>query len=218
MGHKVHPKSFRIKDTADWESRWLSKKDFPKYLEEDFIIRRFLIQKLKEASVQNIEIERFADKINIIVNTSRPGLVIGRGGTGAETLRKEIEKKILFGKKNVPRQKREIKIEIREVKDPWLSASLVGQNIAQQLEKRMPFRRVLKQMIEKTAAHRDVKGVRIEISGRLDGRTIAGREWLKRGRMPRQTIRADIDFSTTEAHCSYGVIGIKVWIYKGEKF
>ena len=214
MSHKVHPKVFRLRDSADWESRWMSMKKIPQYLEEDFRIREFLGKKLKDSGVQNIEIERFAGKVNVIINSARPGLIIGRGGKGAEELKKELDK-ILPPQKG---EKKEFRIEIREIRNPWLSASLAGQWIAQQIEKRMPHRRVLKQSMEKIMANKETKGARIEISGRLGGNEIARSEWLKKGRLPRQTIRAVIDYAQVEALCTYGIIGIKVWIYKGERF
>ena len=211
MSHKVHPKSFRLRDSADWSSRWLSKKNTPQLLEEDFKVRTFLKKKLKECSVESIEIERFAGKTNVIINSARPGLIIGRGGKGAEDLKKEVEK-VLGG------AKKEMRIEIREIKNVWASAPLAGQWIAQQIEKRMPHRRVMKQAMEKIMASKEVKGARIEMSGRLGGNEIARREWLRKGRLPLQTLRAVIDYALTEALCTYGIIGIKVWIYKGEKF
>ena len=210
MTHKVHPKSFRLRDSQDWESRWLSKKKTPQCLEEDFKIRKFLEKKLKDCAIQNIEIERFPGKVNIIINSARPGLIIGRGGKGAEDLKKDIEKTLS--------SKQELRVEIREIRNVWASASLAGQWVAQQLEKRMPFRRVIKQALEKIMASKEVQGARIEVSGRLGGNEIARREWLKKGRMPRQTIRAVIDYAQAEAFCTYGVIGVKVWIYKGERF
>lgn len=216
MSHKVHPKSYRIAELADWSSRWLSVKRPAGYLQEDFKIREFLEKKLKECSVESIEIERFSDKISVIISTARPGLVIGRGGSGAEELKKELEKRI-FKKTPLGKSKRELKIEIREIKDPFVCANLVGQWIAQQIEKRMPFRKTLKQSIEKVMAHKEIKGIRVEVSGRLDGSEIARREWLKSGRLPRQTIRAAIDYAQARANCTYGVIGIKVWLYKGDK-
>lgn len=220
MSHRVHPKIFRIKETTDWDSRWLAKKDFSKFLEEDFKIKEFLKEKLSQAGVERIEIERSAGKINIIVTCARPGLVIGRGGGGIEELKKALEKNIL--KKdfsaNKTSAKKEIRIEIREVKDPWVHSALAGQWIAQQLERRVPHRRVLKQALDKIITHKEIQGARVEVAGRLGGNEIARREWLKKGRLPRQTLRADIDYAASEAYCSYGVIGVKVWIYKGEKF
>jgi small subunit ribosomal protein S3 len=217
MSHKVHPKSFRIRGTEDWNIRGFYGKKMPQYLEEDFLIKDFLREKLADASVANIEIEHSANKLNIIIETARPGLIIGRGGNGIETLKTEIEKKVAKKRKNNS-TKRDIKLEIKEVKNPWISSALVAQMIAQQIEKRMPFRQVLKKTIERSMTNRESKGIRIEVSGRLNGIEIARREWLSQGKMPRNTIRADIDYAQDEAQCTYGKIGIKVWIYKGEKF
>ena len=216
MAHKVHPKSFRIKGTEDWNIRGFYGRKMPQYLEEDFLIKDFLRKKLIEASVANIQIEHSANKLNVIIETARPGLIIGRGGNGIEALKKEIENKIRRQIKN--KSKREIKIEIREIKNPWISAALVAQMAAQQIEKRIPFRQVLKKTIERVMTNREVKGIRIEAAGRLNGIEIARREWLGQGQLPRNTIRADIDYAQDEAKCTYGKIGIKVWIYKGDKF
>ncbi len=216
MAHKVHPKSYRIKGTEDWNIRGFYGKKMPRYLQEDILVKDFLRGKLSDASVANIQIEHSENKINIIIETARPGLIIGRGGNGIELLKTEIEKKIR--KKLKTGELREIKLEIKEVKNPWVSSALIAQIIAQQIEKRMPFRQVLKKSIEKAMSSREALGIRIEVSGRLNGIEIARREWLSQGKMPRNTIRADIDYAQSEAHCTYGKIGIKVWIYKGEKF
>lgn len=213
MAHSVHPKAYRLKNLSDWNSRWLDKKKIPQYLEEDFRIREMLSKKIGRLGLEKIEIERFPGKINIIISSARPGLIIGRGGSGIEELKRDLEKKIL-----AKTPKKEVKIEIKEVKDVWASAALSAQWIAQQIEKRVPFRRVLKQVLEKIMSSKQVKGARVEVAGRLDGAEIARREWLKKGNLPRQTIRADIDFAEDRAYCTYGVVGIKVWIYKGEKF
>jgi small subunit ribosomal protein S3 len=227
MSHKVHPKSYRIRGTEDWNIRGFYGKKMPQYLEEDFLIKEFLKKKLSEASVANIEIEHSANKINIIIETARPGLIIGRGGLGVEDLKKSIismiKRKKLFASQGAnnytPKTTSgDMKIEIKEVKNPWLSATLVAQMAAQQIEKRMPFRQVLKKSIERVMSNREAKGIRMEVAGRLNGIEIARREWLSLGRMPRNTIRADIDYAQDEAHCTYGKIGIKVWIYRGEKF
>jgi small subunit ribosomal protein S3 len=213
MAHKVHPKAYRLKDLSDWGSRWLDKKKLPQYLEEDFKIREFLKKKIGKLGVEKVETERFPGKLNIIIFSSRPGLIIGRGGEGVERLKKELEEKILKSKK-----KNGLKLEIREIKDPWSSANLTAQWMVQRIEKKLPHRRVLKQALDKIMAVRGAKGARVEVAGRLGGAEIARREWLKRGRLPRQTLRAEIDYAYVNAHCSYGVIGVKVWIYKGEKF
>jgi len=213
MSHKVHPKIFRIREISDWRSRWITRKNFPQYLEEDFKIREFLNKKLKDSGIEKIEIERFPGKINVAIFTARPGLAIGRGGEGIEKLREELIKKILKIEK-----KRELRIEIKGIKDPWARANLVSQWIAQQIEKRIAYRRVLKRALSKIMVHKEIKGARVEVAGRLNGAEIARREWLKQGQLPRQTLRADIDYGESRAHCSYGTIGVKVWLYKGEKF
>jgi small subunit ribosomal protein S3 len=214
MAHKVHPKSYRLRELSDWGSRWLDLKKTPQYLEEDYRIREFLGKKVAKFGVEKVEIERFPGKLNIIIYSARPGLIIGRGGSGIEELKKALENKVIKNKTT----KKEIRIEIREVKDVWASAPLSAQFMVQQIEKRMPFRKVIKQTMEKIMSSRQVKGARIEMSGRLNGAEIARREWAQKGRMPRQTLRADIDFIQDQAFCTYGTIGIKVWIYKGEKF
>jgi len=221
MAHKVHPKIFRIGTITDWSSRWLVKKNLHSFLEEDFRIRDFLEKKLKNSNVENIEIERFPGKINVIISSSRPGLIIGRGGAGITELKKDLEKRIneIKRKKLINKTTNStLNIEIREIKNPWLSAVAAGQWIAGQLEKRMPFRKILKQSLEKIMENKEAKGARVEVAGRLNGAEIARTEWLKNGRLPRQTMRADIDFAICRAYCTYGVIGIKVWIYRGEKF
>lgn len=211
MAHKVHPKAFRIKEITDWDSRGFYQRNFAQYLEEDFRIREFLKKKIGRLGVEKIEIERFPGKINLIIFSARPGLIIGRGGEGVEELKKELERKVL-------KEKQELKIEIQEVKTPWASAQLAAQWMAQQIEKRVPYRRVLKQALDKIMSQKEVQGARVEVAGRLDGVEIARREWLQRGRLPRQTLRSIIDYAQERAYCSYGVVGIKVWIYKGEKF
>ncbi|MBU0476550.1 30S ribosomal protein S3 [Patescibacteria group bacterium] len=223
MTHKVHPKIFRIKRLSDWASRWFSKKRLPEYLEEDFKIREFLEKKLKKTGVEKIEIERFSGgKLNVIIFSARPGLLIGRGGQGIELLKKSLEKKFFeqenYALQKRQKQKRELRLEVRDVKNSWSSATLSAQWIAQQIESRVRYRRVLKQALGKITTQKGVEGCRVEVAGRLDGSMIARREWLKKGRLPRQTIRADIDYAKVGAFCTYGVIGVKVWIYKGEKF
>ncbi|MBZ9573034.1 30S ribosomal protein S3 [Patescibacteria group bacterium] len=214
MTHKVHPKVYRIKDLANWNSRWLDKKKFPKYLEEDFKIREFLRKKLGKIGIEKIEIERFPGKLSVIISSARPGLIIGRGGGGIEELKKELDATF----PSPSEAKRELKIEIKEIKNPWFSASLSAQWIAQQIEKRIPHRRVLKQALDRIITQKGVEGCRVEVAGRLGGAEIARTEWLKKGRLPRQTLRADIDYAQARAYCTYGVVGVKVWIYKGEKF
>jgi small subunit ribosomal protein S3 len=218
MSHKTSPKILRIKEIKDWLSRGFYQKNFPQYLEEDFRIREFLKKKLPRGSVEDIEIERSPTLLKIIIKTARPALVIGRGGKGVEELRNELEKTLPKAKKDADRPKREIKIEILEVKNPWTSASLVSQWVAGQLEKMVPYRRALKMALRRVMEQKEVKGAKIEVSGRLNGIEIARTEWLKEGKLPRQNLRAIIDYGFSEAYCTYGVIGVKVWIYKGEKF
>ena len=223
MAHKVHPKMFRIKETADWTSRWFDKVAYAEALRGDFLIRSYLEKKLKEAGVDSIEIERFAGKALIIINTSRPGLIIGRGGSGIEELRKTLEKILAKDKKSryleaKEGKKWEIRIEIREIKNPWDSAPLTAQWVAQQLEKRMPFRKVMKQTITKAMANKQIQGVKVQVAGRLGGADIARTEKLKQGRLPLQTLRARIEYAFAEAKTKYGMIGVKIWFYKGDKF
>ena len=217
MSHKVHPKIFRIQEMKDWKSRVFYRKNFSQQLEEDFRIREFLKKKLKESSVEDIEIEKSTNKLNIIIKTARPGLIIGRGGEGIMKLKEMLKKELVRKKKTSQTNAQEIKLEIREVKNPWLTASLSAQWIAQQIEKRIRYRRVLKKALDRITTNKEVKGARVEVSGRLDGIEISRKEWLKKGQLPRQTIRADIDYAQAEAYCTYGVVGVKVWIYKGEK-
>lgn len=222
MSHKVHPKIFRIKGIEDWLSHGFYGNKPLKSVKEDYIIRTFLTNKLKESSVEKIEIDRFSNKTSAVIYSARPGLIIGRGGEGIEKLRlellKEVFKKNDLGLKELSELGKRLKLEVREVANPWTSAVLVNQWIAQKIEKRTPFRKTIKQAIEKVMANKNVKGVKITVSGRLDGAQIARSEWLEKGRLPRQTIRADIDYGFGEARCTYGAIGIKVWIYKGDKF
>lgn len=217
MTHVAHPYIQRIGINRDWRSRWFAAdpKKFREYLRTDAAIRKLLNKKLKGMSVDAIEIERDDKALRILVKTSRPGLVIGRSGEGAQNLKKEVD--MLLRTLKLP-EKPEIKIDIEEIRSPESSAALVGQMVSEGLEKRMPFRRVLKQTVEKVMANRDVEGVRIIVSGRLGGADMARREELKKGRIPLQTLRADIDFARVEALLPYGVIGIKVWIYRGEVF
>ncbi|MCD6270414.1 30S ribosomal protein S3 [bacterium] len=218
MSHKVHPKIFRVKGPEDWLSRGFYQKNLSKYLKEDFLIRSVLKNKLKQALTEDIEIERNSSTIKIIIKTARPALVIGRGGQEVEKLKKEIEKVIEKANPEFKKEGKDIKIEILEIKAPWASANLAAQWVASQIEKKVPYRRVLKMALRKIMDQKEVKGARIEVSGRLNGIEIARSEWLREGKLPRQTMRAVIDYGFCQAHCTYGVIGVKVWIYKGEKF
>lgn len=210
MAFKVHPKAFRIERNKDWNSRWLNEKKLPKLLEEDFKIREFLKKKLKDCSVEKIIIERFPGQIKVIIFTSRPGLIIGRRGEGVGLLKQVLENKIL-------KKKGVLKLEIKAVKNVWSSAPLTAQWIAKQIEKRVRYRRVLKSALSRIITSKEVKGARVQIQGRLNGTMIARRDGLQKGQLPRQKIRAIIDYGTARAFCTYGVVGVKVWIYKGEK-
>lgn len=217
MTHVAHPFIQRIGVNRDWRSRWFASdpKRFREYLRTDAAIRKHVAKALKGMAVDAIEIERDEAHIRVIIRTARPGLVIGRSGEGATKLKKDLSQLLRTLKlSEVP----ELKIDIEEVRSPESSAAIVGQMVAEGLEKRLPFRRVLKQTVEKAMANRDVKGVRIQVSGRLGGADMARREELKKGQIPLQTLRADIDFARIEAVLPYGVIGIKVWIYRGEIF
>jgi len=221
MTHRVHPKSFRIKGMEDFNVRgFYYGPNMSAYLQEDFAIKDYLNKKFAEAAIANIQIEHSNNKINVIIETARPGVVIGRGGQGAEELKKEVEKIITKIAKTARRKPttQNIKIDVKEVKNPWVSSALVGQFAAQQIEKRIPFRQVMKRSMERVMQNKEIKGIKMEVSGRLNGSEIARTEWLKQGQMPLQTIRANIDYALSEAHCTYGIIGIKVWIYKGQKF
>ncbi len=217
MTHVAHPFIQRIGINRDWRSRWFapSPKKFREYLRTDAAVRTLLEKKLKGMHTDAIEIERNEKEIRIIIKTARPGLVIGRSGEGAVKLKKEIDMLLRTLKLS---DKPDIKIDIEEIRSPESSAQIVGQMIAEGLEKRMTFRRVMKQTVEKVMANRDVQGVRIILAGRLGGADMARREELKKGQVPLQTLRADIDFARVRAALPYGTIGIKVWIYRGEVF
>ncbi|MBI4158380.1 MAG: 30S ribosomal protein S3 [Candidatus Yanofskybacteria bacterium] len=210
MGQKISPTSFRVGINKDWASRWFGHRKYVDYLKDDVAVRDFLNKKLKNMAVDRIEIERGTDMLNVLIFTARPGLIIGRGGTGAEDLKLSL--------RNLLKRKVGIRIEIQEIKNPESSASIMAESIVDQIEKRIPFRRVMKQTLSKIMASKDVKGAKIQIGGRLDGAEIARLEHLEEGSLPLQTIRADIDFARATAMTTYGTIGVKVWIYKGEKF
>ena len=208
MGQKVHPYGFRVGITKNWKSRWFAKKDvFHNTLIEDQKLKKYVKNKLYGAAVSNIEIERTGDRVRVIIYTARPGVVIGRRGADIEMLKDQLQ--TMIGEKQVL-------IDIKEVKQPATEAQLIAENIAFQLERRMPFRRVLKKTLQ-MAKDANCEGVKIKVSGRLGGAEIARREGVKYGKIPLQTLKADIDYGFTEAHTTYGLIGVKVWVYKGEK-
>lgn len=217
MTHTAHPFGQRLGIIRDWKSRWFAKTplEFRTNVKVDTTVRGFLRKRLRGFYVTGVEIERGQKALRVLIKTSRPGMVIGRGGEGSVKLIKEIENKIrALGIKEVP----VVKVDIEEVRSPESQAPIVAYMVAEGLEKRMTFRRVLKQTVEKVMANRDVQGVRIAISGRLGGAEMSRQEEIKRGRVPLQTLRADIDFAREEAYLPYGVIGVKVWIYRGDIF
>lgn len=211
MGHKVNPFSHRLGIIRTWKSNWFNVNNYREYLRNDIEIRTYLEKKLEKAAIENISIDRSSNSVTISISTARPGVVIGRGGTGAEDLKNDIAKRV----KPI---KIDVKINIIEIKNPELSAMLVAQSVAEQLEKRAPFRRTIKQAIERTMQNKVAQGIKIAVSGRLDGAEMARVEWLSEGKIPLQTLRADVDFAKYNAYTTFGVIGIKVWIYKGEVF
>ena len=217
MTHTVHPYAHRLGIIRDWKSRWFArnKKSYRENIKVDETIRRFLTKRLRGTYTSGIEIERSESELRVILATSRPGLVIGRSGENAAKLRKELSETIRHA---TPEDRRTLKFDINEVRQPETDAAVVAYMVAEGLEKRMPFRRVLKQTVEKVIAAREVKGVRITISGRLGGAEMSRKEEVKKGRIPLQTFRADIDFAHEVAHLPYGVIGIKVWIYRGNVY
>lgn len=216
MTHKVHPYSYRLGIIRDWQSRWFGARGkYQEYLKADVLLREYLTKRLRGLYVDSIDIERGENSFRITVRTSRPGMVIGRSGEGAVKLKNDVT---AFLKKIGAEIQKEFKIEIEEVKNPESRAAIVAYMIAEGLEKRLPFRRVAKQAMEKAMAARGVEGIKVVLSGRLGGADMGRREAFKVGRVPLTTLRADIDFAREKAYLSYGVIGIKVWIYRGEVF
>jgi small subunit ribosomal protein S3 len=208
MAHKVHPKIFRVGITEGWLSSWFSDKKYQKNLREDFKIREFLAKEFEKGVIEKVKIARLANKINITIRTARPGLLIGRGGHGAEVLSKKIAD-MINGK--------EIKIDIEEIKEPTTSAAIVAEQIATDLERRVPYRRAVKRAMERISQKKEIEGIKIIVKGRLNGVEIGRTETFRKGKLPLQTIRANIDYAMARAQCTYGVVGIKVWLYKGEK-
>lgn len=207
MGQKVHPYGFRLGINRTWRSRWFARKDYGALLHEDLHLKVMLKKKFFHAGISRVEIERAANKLTIIIFTSRPGIIVGKKGTEIEKLKKDLQ--VLTG--------RDINLKIQEVNKPELDAQLVSEGIAQQLEKRIAFRRAMRRAVDSTLRF-GAKGIKVRTSGRLNGAEIARTEWYLTGQLPLHTIRADIDYGFAEANTTYGVIGVKVWIYKGEVF
>ena len=210
MGQKIHPIGFRLGIIKEHQSRWYADaKNYPALLQEDHLIRQYIEKVLSNAGIANIRIDRKADQIDLEIHTSRPGVVVGRGGSGIETLREGVQK-ALGGN-------RTIRVNVIEVQRPDAEASLLAEYVVQQLEKRVSFRRVVRQAIQR-AQRADVKGIKLQVSGRLNGAEIARTEWVREGRVPLHTLRADIDYAYRTAKTIYGILGIKVWVFKGEIF
>jgi len=215
MSHTVHPYSFRLGILRDWKSRWFNLKKYSKFLRGDILLVEWLEKKMRGMYIDDINIERTPGVLHLILKTSRPGFIIGRRGEGAAKLKKDIRKFFTKNKIEIPP---DFKLTIEEVRQPETHAKIVAQMMAESLEKRLPFRRVMKQTMEKVMANKEAKGVKVALAGRLGGAEMSRREWLKNGQIPLQNLRADIDFARERAHLPYGDIGIKVWIYKGEIF
>ncbi len=202
----------RIGITTSWKSRWFGGRSYQKNLREDILLREFVLSKWKSAAIGFVEIERSSGSLRLVIGTSRPGVLIGRGGTGVEDLTRAVKRQFFRGRRI------DLKIDIQEVKHFEENALLVAEQVAEQLERRLPFRRVLKGTLDQVEKNRSIRGVKIEISGRLGGAEMSRREWLSRGTLPLHTLRADIDFAKATARTTYGAIGVKVWLYRGEKF
>jgi small subunit ribosomal protein S3 len=205
VGQKVHPYGFRLGVTKDWKAKWYAEKGFDHLLHEDHQIRFFITRNLKHAGISNVAIERAANKVKVVIFTGRPGLVIGRKGQGTEQLKNNLA---VFVKK-------EIMLEIKEVRRPEADAQIVAEGIASQLERRVAYRRAMKKAVSQ-ALRLGAQGIKVACSGRLAGAEIARREWYREGRVPLQTLRADVDYGFAEARTMYGVIGVKVWVYHGD--
>ncbi len=205
MGQKVHPHGFRLGVTRMWDSRWFSQKEYGDFLIEDLKLRQFVKKRLAQASVSKMEIERAAGKVKLLIHTARPGIVIGPKGAEIEKLRRDILKVT----------DKDVYVDVKEIRKPEIDAQLVAENVAQQLERRIAFRRAMKKSVS-SALKSGAKGIRIATAGRLGGAEMARREWYREGRVPLHTLRADIDYGFAQATTTYGVIGIKVWIFKGE--
>lgn len=217
MTHTVHPYSHRLGILRDWKSRWFSPKGkYQEALKGDILVRKHLEKKLKGNFVADIEIERSEKQIRVIISTSRPGMIIGREGNGAEAIKSEL-KKLLVKHALLDDKKVDLKLDIKEVKSAESNAAIVSQMVVEGLEKRMTFRRVMKMTVEKVMANRDVLGVKIVLAGMIGG-GMARTETIKRGRIPLQTLRADVDYATATANLTLGTVGVKVWIYKGDIF
>ena len=205
MGQKVHPVGFRLGVIKDWQGKWYADKDYTRLLHEDLQVRRMLMKRLADAGVPRVEIERSANQMTVTIHSAKPGIVIGKSGAKVEELRRELEG--LTGKR--------VRVTIQEIRQPEMDATLVARSVAEQLEKRVAFRRAMKQAVSRSIKA-GAKGIKVMCSGRLGGAEMSRREWEREGRVPLQTLRADIDFGQAEALTTFGVVGVKVWVYRGD--
>ncbi len=212
MGHKVNPQGIRVGITNTWRSKWFNKKEYSQLLQQDIKIRQGIMKKWKSSAIADVEIIRSAAAVKLIIKTARPGVLIGRGGNGIEEIQKYLKRNYFKNKKSG------LNVEIKEIKDFSNDAFLVAQNVAEQLEKRMPFRRVIKTMLEQVLKSGSIKGVKIQVSGRLGGAEMSRVESVAKGVLPLHTLRANIDFARATAYTTYGTIGVKTWLYKGQVF
>ncbi|MDZ7611442.1 MAG: 30S ribosomal protein S3 [Candidatus Moranbacteria bacterium] len=208
MGQKIDPRIFRIGINKTWKSRWYNDKNYQKNLQQDVRLRQELKEKLKKAGVASIEIERSVGKIRIVIHSSRPGVLIGRAGQGLEKLKEAIKKKYFF------KDNSEVQLDVKEIKYMEENAQLLADDVAEQIEKRVSFRKAMKMTLDKTMKNRNVRGAKIGLSGRLGGAEMSRKEWLAKGSLPLHTLRANIDFAKSVAYTTYGTIGVKVWLYK----
>ena len=213
MGHKINPVGLRIGINQSWRSKWFSKREYKNNLKQDIEIRNQIMKKWRNAAISDVEIERSQTFVKVIIKTARPGVIIGRGGSGIEDIKRDIQSNFFKNDKRT-----NLKIEVQEIKNFEESAQVLAQSIADQLEKRMPFRRVMKSTLDQAMKINIIKGIKVELNGRLGGAEMSRREWLSKGTLPLHTLRADIDFARATAYTTYGTLGVKVWLYKGEVF
>ncbi len=213
MGHKINPVGLRIGINQSWRSKWFSKREYKNNLKQDIEIRNQIMKKWRNAAISDVEIERSQTFVKVIIKTARPGVIIGRGGSGIEDIKRDIQSNFFKNDKRT-----NLKIEVQEIKNFEESAQVLAQSIADQLEKRMPFRRVMKSTLDQAMKINIIKGIKVELNGRLGGAEMSRREWLSKGTLPLHTLRSDIDFARATAYTTYGTLGVKVWLYKGEVF
>jgi|TARA_B100001142_G_scaffold280681_1_gene292057 small subunit ribosomal protein S3 len=208
VGQKVHPLGFRLRITQNHRSSWFAnQKTYPLILEEDHKIRTYIRREFSSAGISKIEIQRRSDQVELDIHTSRPGIIVGRSGTGIDKIKEDLQKTLKYSS--------QIRVNVTELKNMDADANIIGEFIAEQLEKRIPFRRATRQAIQK-AQRANAQGIKVQVSGRLNGAEIARSEWVREGRVPLQTLRADVDYATKEANTTYGILGIKVWVFNGE--